>query len=520
MLIGVDLGTTFCCMAYITDSGLPKVIPNSDGALTTPSVIYFDGKNAYVGAKANQRKITLSAPIYEFVKRDMGAPIEIPPDFYSDESSIKSPKPYEIAGFKYGPEGISAILLRYLKKCAINYFKRTSLIKDNIDEKNYNLDAIITVPAYFGDKERQATKLAGYAAGLNVVGIINEPTAASLTYGHTLQKNEKLMVFDLGGGTFDITILEIKNGEAYVISSEGAHTLGGKDWDDVIQRYIIDEFYRETQKNIPDELLAWDIPQKAIDAKISLSEYLKTEIAVSADGEDFMSTLYRTAPEYDEFAMTVQHPFYFNERSENLLAQLRLLTTRAMEKSRLDWDDLDDIILAGGSCRMNMIPQMLEKLTCKKIKKDREGFSFDTAIAIGAAIYGYQKNLVHDIASSSVGIKIKENGREFIEHLICKGEKLPCGNEQKYYAGANALLEVYEGESDSVAECIKRGKVDLDNIDGYVLVNVYENIDGELKVIATYPNGQKELQLFHELFNYENRAEPLKSKILSINLNL
>jgi len=521
MHIGIDLGTTFCCMAYIDENGLPKVIPNAEGTLTTPSVIYFDGKSAYVGNKANQRKITFNSPIFEFVKRDMSSPIEIPPNFYADGKTLKELKPYEIGGFKYGPEGMSALILRYLKKCAILHFKRNKLLNDSIDEKNFILDAIITVPAYFGDKERQATKLAGFAAGLNVVGIINEPTAASLTYGHNLQKKEKLLVFDLGGGTFDVTILEIKNGEAFVISSEGANALGGKDWDKVIISYIYSEFNKRTNKDIPTDL-SWDIQQKALEAKFNLTEVKEYEVTISVEGEDVVIKLCRRAPQTNEYEIETDRPFYFDERCSDLIAQLRTLCLRAIEKSNLDWDDLDDIILAGGACRMPMIPEMLEKLTFKKVKKDREGFSYDTAIAIGAALYGHQKSKVHDVAASTVGIKLKQEqgGREFIEHLLMKGTRLPYKVEQKYFAGANALLEVYEGESESVDECIRRGKVSLDNIDGYVDVSLEETIEGELKITAKYPNGSKELKLQHELYNYEERAMPLRDKIMSININL
>ena len=523
MHIGIDLGTTFCCMALIDENGIPKVIPNADGMFTTPSVIYFNGKSAYIGNKANQRKIAPNSPIFEWIKRDMGSPIEIPPNFYTDGQKVKPPKPYEINGFKYGPEGMSAIILRYLKKCAILYFKRLNILNESIDEKNFLLDAIITVPAYFGDKERQATKLAGFAAGLNVIGILNEPTAASLTYGYNLQDEKRLMVFDLGGGTFDITILEIKNGEAFIISSEGSHSLGGKDWDEIIQKYIINEYYRKTGKEIPSDL-SFELQKKSLDAKLDLTELASTEVALSVDGEDCLIKLFRSAPHKDEFLMENERCFYFDERCSDLLIQLQNLSQIALEKSNFKWNDLDDIILAGGSCKMPMILFLLEKLKGEKIRRDIKGFSYDTAIAIGAAIYGKQKNKVHDIASSSIGIKVKdENSREFIDHLLKKGTRLPFINNERYQAGTKALLEVYEGESNNVDECIWRGRVILDNEYCDVDVSIEENLDGQLRVIAKYPTGKTnfpdglaELKLQHELYNYEGRAIPLKDRIMSI----
>lgn len=220
MQIGIDLGTTFCCVAYIDDNGTAKAIPNSDGSDTTPSVIWFDGKNAYVGKKANDRKET-SPPrlIHEFVKRDIGKPVAIPPNIYiEDDCQSLETAPYEVGGFKYGADGMSAIILRKLKKDAIRHFKKIKKLDENVEERDIELDAVITVPAYFGHREIQMTWAAGYAAGLNVIGTIKEPTSAAITYGFSRAENMRLMIFDLGGGTFDVTILMVNPDGCEVIT--------------------------------------------------------------------------------------------------------------------------------------------------------------------------------------------------------------------------------------------------------------------------------------------------------------
>ena len=174
MHIGIDLGTTFCCVAYVDEDGIAKVIPNSDGDFTTPSVIWFDGNTARVGKKADIMKSFpgMAHHIKEFVKRDIGKPIMVDNQIQQEDPLAPLPAPYEVGGFKFGAAGMSAIILRKLKIDAINYLKRKNLIDENATEKNYRLDAIITVPASFGYGERKATMLAGLAAGLNVIGII------------------------------------------------------------------------------------------------------------------------------------------------------------------------------------------------------------------------------------------------------------------------------------------------------------------------------------------------------------
>lgn len=481
MHIGIDLGTTFSCVAFIDDDGIPKIIPSSDALESTPSVIWFDGNVAYVGKKANDKKITPSSPIYEFIKRDIGKPKQINTR-------------YELNGYYYGAMGMSAIILRKLKKDAFNYLKKKGIIPKDGDERSTLLPTVITVPAYFGDLQRHETRNAGYIAGLDVIAIINEPTAAALAYGRTLQENKKIMVFDLGGGTFDVTILEIHNGEGIVIASDGADQLGGKDWDELIIDFLYSQYKKMTGNEIPDDM-GWDIQQSAMIAKFELTENEQTSVMI----RDEEIQLFRTAPldeSFDEFDMTSERLFYFEERSSNLLSLCRTICMRVMEKSGLNWGDIDDIVLAGGSCRMPMVPRMIEELTKRKIQRNIPGFSYDTAIAIGAAIYGSHRNNVRDVTSKSIGVEVKVNGRPYIEHLIHKNRPLPFQIVENYKAENNAVLKVYEGESHLPEECILRGRLELKNPEGNVKVTMQVDENGVLGSVVEFPpDGRKELRI-------------------------
>lgn len=508
MLIGIDLGTTYSCVSYVDKDGVPCIIPSTDAGETTPSVIWFDGRSSFVGKKANDRKITPTSPIYEFVKRDIGKPRQI---------NTK----YEINGFYYGAMGMSAIILRKLKKEAFLFFKRKALIPKDAEEKTTILPAVITVPAFFGDLQRHETRIAGYAAGLNVVAIINEPTAAALAYGKTIIENKRVLVFDLGGGTFDVTILRIHEGEGIVVASDGADQLGGKDWDELILDYLYSEFRKMTGNDIPDEM-GWEIQQKAVQAKLDLTDQLQTIVTISHEGEDVEITLYRydeDHAEYDDFDMNDNRPFYFEERSENLLTLCRTICMRVLEKADLTWNDIDDIVMAGGSCRMPMVPQLLEDMSKRKIPRHIPGFSYDTAIAVGAAIYGNRRTLVKDVTSKTIGVEVKINGRPFIEHLIPKNRLLPVIEKQQFRAESNAILKIYEGESGRPEECILRGRLELGNPEGEVTVTLSINEDGVLSSVVEYPPDAKKELIIQNDDGEMNRNE-LKDQIGSIDIRL
>ena len=486
--LGIDLGTTFSCVSYIDSEGTPQIIPATEGMETTPSVIWFDGKIAYVGKKANDRKIMPTSPVYEFVKRDMGKPKMINTR-------------YEINGFYYGAVGFSAIILRKLKKEAFTFLKKKGIISADADEKLTVLPAVITVPAYFGDLQRHDTKNAGNAAGLQVVSIINEPTAAALAYGRTLQQNKKILVFDLGGGTFDVTILKFVEGESIVIASDGADQLGGKDWDEIIMEYLYTEFRKRTGKDIPQDM-GWEIQQKATEAKFELSESEQTIVTISSEGNDVEIPLYRSDPnpgDYNDYDMDADQPFYFEERSSNLLSLCRTICLRVIEQAGLKWGDIDDIVLAGGSCRMPMVHKLLEDMANRKIAAHIPGFNYDTAISIGAAIYGSRKKIIKDVTSKTIGIEVRSNGRPYIEHLIQKNKLLPVHLEETFKAENNAVLKIYEGESHRPDECILRGKLELENPEGSVKIKMMVDVDGVLNSIVEFGDeSQKELRIKSE----------------------
>lgn len=480
--IGIDLGTTYSCVAYVDEQGEPAVIRNSDQELTTPSVIWFDGKTAFVGKKANDRKLNWPQPIFERMKRYIGKPI-----------NPLAPNPYEIGGLKYGALGMSAILLRKLKKDAINHFKSKGFIETEATEQDVLLDAIITVPAHFGDKERKETQLAGQLAGLNVIHIVNEPTAAALTYGISRHQDQSVMVFDLGGGTLDITLLKLRGGESDVIASNGRRDVGGCDWDRLIESHIYDVFYHKTGRQIPPDM-GYEIQQKALHAKFQLTEREETVVTVATEGEDCMIPLYRSVPsattDEDELRSDPNRPFYFEQRATDLLTRCRALCEWVRSKAGIRWVDIDNIVLAGGACRMPMIPEMLDQLCApKRVRRSIAGFSFDTAIAIGAAVYGRCFGRVRDVAPQTYGVKYKQpadSDHYFIDHLILKNSPLPCHAERETPAIANASMEIYEGNFQDPDECRFVGEFKLDNPQGRVKVRLSLDEYGLIEAAALW----------------------------------
>ena len=508
MHVGIDLGTTFCCVAYVDDDGAVRVIPSADGERTTPSVVWFDGRQAYVGRKANARKATQGQHVFEFVKRDIGRPVELPAGA-EDEPDAPRLAPYEVDRFKYGAAGMSAIILRKLKKEALLHFKKVGKLDRAVDEKQCALDAVITVPAYFGDRERQETRLAGYAAGLNVIGIVNEPTAAALAYSVLRPGDRRVLVFDLGGGTLDVTVLRVRDGEPQVVSSVGNNTLGGRDWDALIEQYLYEEFRRVNGGPIPDDPeRLYEVQALALQAKFALTEGDAYDVAYSIAEGELACTLYRARPPGQaagsEFDMNfdadldmdaADTTFYFEERATDLLLRCQAICEAALAERLPDgthrpltWADVDEVVLAGGACRMPMIPAMLERLSGRRIRRQVEGFDYDTAIAAGAALYGLHRARVTDVVSHGLGVLLLQDGRPFVDYLIEKDTPLPARARRVYRARPAARLEVYEGESRDPEECSPRGVLKLvDNPDGYAAIEFALDTDGILRVQAAYP---------------------------------
>lgn len=528
MRVGIDLGTTFSCIAYVDSRGQPVVIPSETGAETTPSIIAFEGRRALVGQSAVVMKSWAPTQVHEFIKRDMGKPVEekdLDPSL-PDEGSIAC-APYNIGGFKYGASGMSAIILRKLKRDALRFFARNSLVPADLKESEFQLEAVITVPAYFGERERRETRLAGYAAGLKVIGIINEPTAAALMYGLLVPQRSRVMVFDLGGGTFDVTVLQIEGETATVLASDGANTLGGKDWDWEIEKYLRQIFADTTGSDFPEGAqIAFEIRSRAIAAKLALSDAESTTVEIEADGKRITPTLYRTASEDAMFDIDPA-TFYFDLRSTDLVLRARQICEQVVQRlvvptpgdgeRAMTWRDIDEIVLTGGSSRMPMIPEMLKKLTGKSVRRVTDGFSFDTAVALGAALYSEKHERVRDVLSHSIGVEVVRNGRRYVDPLILKDTPLPCSGKREYPSGKGAILRVFEGESSTPDECRDLGSIELDTDRCDVDVHFDADMDGALSVTAYYPPAQqKTLRLQHDLFEYGDRAQTLRDRVQAI----
>jgi molecular chaperone DnaK (HSP70) len=267
--------------------------------------------------------------------------------------------------------------------------------------------------------------------------------------------------------------------------------------------------------------MGWQIQQKAIQPKLELTDNEQTSVIISNGDEDLEIILYRSAPDYDnlviELEINKELPFYFEERSSTLLSNCRALLTRVIEKAEMFWNDVDDVVLAGGSCRMPMIPKLVEELSGKKIPRNVAGFSYDTAIAMGAAIYGIKRNKIKDVTSKTIGIEVKINGRPYIEHLIKKNTLLPVQVEKDFFAEPNAVLKIYEGESNRPEECLLRGRLELKNREGMVTVMINVNEDGVIScIVELSPNEKKELEIITD----DDRMDKndLRNKISAIDI--
>ncbi|MGI4870727.1 MAG: Hsp70 family protein [Janthinobacterium lividum] len=529
--IGIDLGTTFCCVSYIGSNGQPVVIPDLEGMQTTPSVVYFTGTQASFGRKAAARRHDVANPVYQFFKRDMGVP---PAELGSK---------YKVGGYDYRAAGLQALLLRYLRVGAATHFAKIGLL-DASQIATAELEAVITVPAYFREGQRRDTRVAGLAAGLRVAGIINEPTAAALTFGANLEREQMILVFDLGGGTFDVTIMRTGPGRAEVIASNGAFELGGRDWDELIENYAKQAYQQRTGHRVPDELL-WQVQDQAVQAKIALSDAPQTTMRLETGTEVLELPLSREARTGFSFGKSAAEPeFVFESRSQDLLTKCRatlqqvlqeagekLHAERAKEtgdlsaapqKISLTWHDIDEIVLAGGASRMPMVAKMLAHEAGRPLTLVRPGFSYDTAISIGAALYASKQAAVTDVVAHSIGIELLDDaGRPFVELLLKQNTPIPeAVFEDSFEADANATLKVYEGESDKVRDYARGplGTLQLGNPAGPVQVRLAQDAGGLIQASVRY--GGKTLQKTIEPFDSSLNLDELTARIQAVRLEL
>lgn len=344
-VFGIDLGTTYSCISYVDEYGKAIVIPNKENSHTTPSVVLFEGESRIVGDEAKNSALLYPERVVEMVKRHMGEP---------DWRFAYEEK-------EYSPEEISSYILRKLANDAEEAL--------NIPVK----DVVITCPAYFGIAQREATARAGEIAGLNVREIINEPTAAAITYGLQNEQDQVVLVYDLGGGTFDITVIAIKGGAIEVIATGGDHNLGGRDWDDVVVSYFADQWQNETNSDedpleSPDTLQAlWLEAEKA---KLSITSRSETKRAIAHAGQ------------YAKALLTREN---FNLLTAGLLDRTILFTRMTMDEARQrGYNQFDQILLVGGSTHMPQISERLEQEFSLPVRR----FDPHEAVAKGAATYG------------------------------------------------------------------------------------------------------------------------------------
>jgi len=451
-VIGIDLGTTNSCVA-IMEGGEAQVVANAEGGRTTPSVVAFtESGERLVGQIAYRQAITNPDNTIFAVKRLMGRK-------YDDPEVQKAMKvlPYkivradngdawvEIRGKRYSPPEISAFILQKMRQTAEDY----------LGEKI--ADAVVTVPAYFNDSQRQATKDAGRVAGLNVLRIINEPTAASLSYGLDKKKDEKIAVFDLGGGTFDISILEIGEGVFEVKSTNGDTFLGGEDFDQRIMSYLADEFRKDQGIDLRNDRMALQrLKEAAEKAKCELSTSTETTINLPFVTAD------QTGPKHLNMKLTRSK---LEALCADLLDKLDSPCVTALKDAGLSASEIDEVVLVGGMTRMPAVQAHVKKLFGKEPHK---GVNPDEVVAVGAAIQGgVLKGEVKDVVLLDVtplSLGIETLGGVFTK-LIDKNTTIPTKKSQIFSTAADnqtaVTIRVFQGEREMAADNKLLGQFDL-----------------------------------------------------------
>ena len=428
--VGIDLGTTNSVVAVL-EGGEPTVIANAEGNRTTPSIVAFKSEEVLVGELAKRQAITNPDNTVRSIKRHIG-------------TNWKQ----NFEGKDYTPQEISARILQKLKRDAESY------LGDDVT------DAVITVPAYFNDAERQATKEAGQIAGLNVLRIINEPTAASLSYGLENNEDQKILVFDLGGGTFDVSILEISEGVFEVKSTSGDSKLGGDDWDQRVMDWLIDKFKSSTGIDLSNDKMAVQRVQEGAEkAKIELSSTSETEInlpfitANDAGPQHLLEKLSRSE---------------FEKITADLVERTKEPVEKALSDAGMQFTDIDHVILVGGSTRMPSVQQLVKSLTGKDPHK---GVNPDEVVASGAAIQaGVLKGdvkdvLLLDVTPLTLGVETKGG---IMTKMIERNTTIPTKRSEVFSTAENnqtqVEIHILQGEREMASGNKSLGRFTLTDI--------------------------------------------------------
>ena len=466
IILGIDLGTTNSVVSYLQADGTVKVIPNPEGTMTTPSVVAFKANGEEIVGNAAKRQAVTNPDTVSSIKRIMGT---------AEKVNIKC------VNKSFTPQEISAKILAYMKKYAEAHLGQAVQ------------KAVITVPAYFNDAQRQATKDAGQIAGLDVVRIINEPTAAALAYGLENDKSEKILVFDLGGGTFDVSILDIGDGTFEVVSTAGDNHLGGDDWDQVVADWIKAQIKIQSNVDVTDKGSLQRIKEAAEKAKIELSASMETVISLpfismtAAGPVNFETTLTRAK---------------FQDLTRHLLNRCEEPVRRALADAHMSANELNQVLLIGGSIRMPAVQELVTRLTGKK---PNLSVNPDEAVSIGAAyqggvVSGDVKDVVLlDVTPLTLGI---ETLGGVMTPVIPRNTTIPTTKSQIFSTAADNQpavdIMVYQGERPMAHDNKLLGHFQLNGIKparrGEPRIEVTFSIDvnGIVKVSAKDLDTQKE----------------------------
>ena len=419
-VIGIDLGTTYSASAVSIDGVSARILQNQEGQNITPSVVFFQdtdgGEEPLVGTMAKNAAASAPFNVVQFIKREMGNPLY----------KYTSPN-----GTDFRPEEISAIILKYIKQYSELALGETVT------------DAVITVPAYFDDARRTATKQAGRIAGLNVLQVFNEPTAAAVAYGLNTENSGRVLVYDLGGGTFDITLMNISNGDFDVIATDGDSELGGFNFDFEMGVLIIEELRKQgLVVDEYDDMLLSEIREKAEILKRGLSNVEQSSAIFTVEGKTYRVRITRDQ---------------FEEATRTLLTRTKERLEVMMEEQHLVWSEIDYLLMIGGSTRMPMVKKMLEGMSGKILKHEIDP---DTAVAMGAGIYAYtlsstnksiaegspsQQPLIRisDVTSQSLGvISVDTSNKETNSIIIQNNSKIPTKSSDVFMTVADNQTEL------------------------------------------------------------------------------